>query len=1004
MAEPGPVAGSFEDFKRAEEERNVPRRGASASSVAAPEEAFREYAGSRSISPTTATTLMAPFVGANTGIAETLGMPADVVSSALNLVLPENLQIRQPIGGSEFIMSGMGYLGADPRNVPPRSSLERYLQAAGRGAGSAATLMMAPVGAARAGAEAVLPRTMEIAKKVLGEYRSGAAPVTNILAGAGAEAGAEAAHRLAPETSEYAPIVPALAGLAGGMTTALGAQGIKRGVEALGNYFEPLFQRGREALAGRALFGAAEKPQDVQDALRTAQELVPGSAPTTGQLNRGIGTLERAFAGRYPEFAERYQQQNAARADALRSIQTSGSPSDLSSFIRREFAGVDSLAEEEVKSAVDQANRLLTQIGGENSPEQYGALVRSILEKEKTASRNQRSSLYAAIDPNQELNIVSAPIREDIGNFYGRLSPQEIAPSGEEANIFKNISVLPDVMKFADLTALDSRITEAMKGERAANGETRTLQRLTEMKNYVQNAIFNAAENQSNFERQAIEQGRLSPENSMEARLREIWNLEQPPPEQLTPNLSQDAIDRLQAAKEAHRQYATTFRMGPVGEVLRTTGFADQARLLDANVASQFFRPGVEGFERAQAFRSAAGDNPAALSVMQDYAASSLRRAAENPDGSIDPNKFARWMDRHQDALRAFPEVAQRFSDVGKASEAVAETMSNRVRVTSEYQKGLLGSNFLNLPADADVTKTVGGMFNQRDAVRRLTELSNSARQDPDAFAGLRKAAADFMVNQFITPSFGPEGGAMKAQQFVQFLNKNLPSLRTMFSNEEINGMIGIAADLQRSSRVVPSGERQFAPDTKTILSVISNQPERGLLRQIGRGVANIMPLGISGGLGFWTLGPVGAALFAGADATLMRARSSGLEKTADLMREALLNPSLAASLTKNIPLPGTAEERSFSQNLIRQFGRTGAAIPLEEVRREERQPQRFAGGRVGRASGGRLVRNDHSARAATLIRAAEAAKKAHNATTEGILEQPDEAVAKALSIANKAI
>lgn len=65
---------------------------------------------------------------------------------------------------------------------------------------------------------------------------------------------------------------------------------------------------------------------------------------------------------------------------------------------------------------------------------------------------------------------------------------------------------------------------------------------------------------------------------------------------------------------------------------------------------------------------------------------------------------------------------------------------------------------------------------------------------------------------------------------------------------------------------------------------------------------------------------------------------------------------------------------------------------------------ERFAGGRVGRKSGGRLMRTDHSARAASLIRAAEAAKKAHNATTESILEQPDEAVARALSIANKAI
>jgi hypothetical protein len=72
--------------------------------------------------------------------------------------------------------------------------------------------------------------------------------------------------------------------------------------------------------------------------------------------------------------------------------------------------------------------------------------------------------------------------------------------------------------------------------------------------------------------------------------------------------------------------------------------------------------------------------------------------------------------------------------------------------------------------------------------------------------------------------------------------------------------------------------------------------------------------------------------------------------------------------------------------------------------RASQRQQPRFAGGRVGRASGGRLVRNDHSARAAALIRAADSAKKAHNDTTKEILDQPDEAVAKALSIANQAI
>ncbi len=95
-----------------------------------------------------------------------------------------------------------------------------------------------------------------------------------------------------------------------------------------------------------------------------------------------------------------------------------------------------------------------------------------------------------------------------------------------------------------------------------------------------------------------------------------------------------------------------------------------------------------------------------------------------------------------------------------------------------------------------------------------------------------------------------------------------------------------------------------------------------------------------------------------------------------------------AGAIVRNIPPEATRMVRSTMEG----FQPTGSQAP------------RQAGGRVGRASGGRLMRNDHAARAATLIRAAEAAKKAHNATTEGILEQPDEAVAKALSIANKAI
>ena len=61
------------------------------------------------------------------------------------------------------------------------------------------------------------------------------------------------------------------------------------------------------------------------------------------------------------------------------------------------------------------------------------------------------------------------------------------------------------------------------------------------------------------------------------------------------------------------------------------------------------------------------------------------------------------------------------------------------------------------------------------------------------------------------------------------------------------------------------------------------------------------------------------------------------------------------------------------------------------------------SGGRAMRASGGR-TRIDHEAKAASLIRLAERAKKDHGKNTEPLLNLPDETITKALSVANESI
>ena len=74
----------------------------------------------------------------------------------------------------------------------------------------------------------------------------------------------------------------------------------------------------------------------------------------------------------------------------------------------------------------------------------------------------------------------------------------------------------------------------------------------------------------------------------------------------------------------------------------------------------------------------------------------------------------------------------------------------------------------------------------------------------------------------------------------------------------------------------------------------------------------------------------------------------------------------------------------------------------MEPVEQEPYSGSRFAGGRIGRKSGGRVT--DAGSAAEKLIAAAEKAKKGHSDTTSPLLDVPDEAITKALAIANEKI
>lgn len=1057
--------------------------------------------------PNMGSLVAAPAIGFNKALASTLGAPGDLGNwqtnlypRAINAIAGTHLRTDyKPFGdGTEGMDRLLGVIGANPESPQhlPRSQLERILQAGGEGAAGMILPEMGVAGAAKAGLE-----TAPWLETAFGSAKSVPSVAKTAGVGAASVATGEAAAQQFPDSPSWQAAARLAGSLIGGGTgmalteaPALWAAGK--------NFVAPMYKAGQESLAGQKLSGALDNRAGTMEALDNApRELVPGSNPTTFQLtgDMGLGSLEREAATKDPAaFNALRGTQNQARTDALGNIQATGTPEDVSSHLRSRLNDLDKQAGDvqdiatqraqgaatglggnqspgfygeairgevmpQLQAATEHAAGQVNALGGSGTPEGYGAAIRDPLQAAKDTARKQRNSLYDAIDPDNSLNVVATPLRDASAELYGGTSKLATPPSGEEAAIQTAIEKLPDVVPFNDLRALDSRITAARTAEMRAAGESPVWGRLTQLKNAVSGAIDNGVANQVAYERDAVAQGTVAPESTVEARLRAETqrfvqeraqaagadsgpgysgntgvgsssflgsNRAEVPgsgrfgndagnqgiSESPEPNFDPAAAERLAAAKTAHGQYAQTFKEGPTGEVLKSSGFG--YKVPNSAVPDTIFAKGPGGFEKATAYRKAVNDDPAAISAMQNYAAASLRKVAERPDGTLDPGKFSSWKVSHADALRAFPELAQRFTTAAKASEALTrfapfradmapsqvpemffhagpsggEGVANLRRLVGDakassilsdyaaaklksvatnadgtldpgkiatfqkahaealkafpdlnakfstaakaqqtvdavakarkqdldtYQAGAIGKVMNAAPED--VTKHIGAIFGSKDASAQMGRLAREAASDKTgaATAGLRKGIADFINSRFISNTEAGTSGSnlVKSDAFQTFMRQSRGALSTVFKPDEIASMDAIAADLHRANRSVTAVKLPGSPGTAQDLTAVAkgaHGKQEPLLREIVEGA-------VTGHVG---LGPIGA--IAGGAAAVGKhiagaMRAAGYAKVDDLVKDALLNPSLAKALLMKAPMRA---ERGSDISLAQQLRR----------------------------------------------------------------------------------
>lgn len=872
--------------------------------------------------PQTGSGLVENFVhGANEAIANTAGMPVDAATYALKK-LGLYTTDKAPVLGSDWIMKN--YFGNfyDPKKVVAATAPERVARVAGAGATSV-----------------VFP---EASERTIGDL------LKQGLTGSLIGTGSGAAQETVPD--KYKNVVGVLGGLATGLTlhgaNLLKNVAVTQAKKAATPFAAAISNNAAQSGAANVLAKNMSDYPTVSAALANGtNELVPGSRPTTFEQtgDMGLGSLQHTAETEDREpFRIRAAAQNSARVAALNGIQPTGSPADLSSALSSQFRDMDAQTAAHVDQLFASARDKAAALGGSNTPESYGETIRGSLQEAENTARTRESALWKAIDPAGDLtgNVsATSQAAKDIQNSTGRL---EKPIQGEEAAILSGASSLPNIAPVSDLIDLRSRVSTEMRNELVANGRSRAYGRLSQLRAAIQGNLADTIGDNIANEQQQVGTGQISLSDTIAARLKD-WQDEfyaqreqqagaaslgssaapgavqtdgaggatfsaeggfgngpsNPGVSADAPTFDAAASERLAAASTATKERARTFGINPIGPALAKAGAQDLYKLPDSRVPEKFFHPGPSGYQDMQSLYKAVGQERA-QPIIQDYAASSLRRAALRDDGTLDPQKYARWKAAHADAIRALPDSARgQFADTARATQALEDAAELRNQTIKASQEGAV-ARIMNAQSPEEVIGRVGSIFGARDSVSQMASLARAASRNPDAVEGLRKSVADYISGKFISNTEAATSGTkmLRSDAFQSFVKGNRAALAQVFKPAEMDTLSAIADDLSRSNRSVVAvkmpGRSNTAEDTFALNKKVgASKPS--VLRYLLDSTAAATGFGAAG---------LPGAVIAGLGAhTLQWMRQAGISNINELVSRALLDPLTARALLEKVSI-----------------------------------------------------------------------------------------------------
>lgn len=795
-------------------------------------------------------------------------------------------------------------------------------------------------------------------------------------------------------------------------TSGPGRFGRAIGETAIPAMLTPGMTTGKAAMSGAAAGAAGQGATElgVTDPLALAGISIAGgavpstvAAGTTAARRAAIGTTAGEQSTAADKIVKDYREHPETQlADTLGGVAKDAKPEDVSAAFQAHHDALMKEHEDTIPAAVPSAD-------------EAGAALQETLKAKNKAAKDTLNKFEESIDPDRKMGVwvgdLADHANERLAEARTRPEQDRSAVADDYLTRARNFDTGAGVKSFRDLVDFDRSLTGAIT--QAKKNDPIAYRELTILKGKVKEAQNKAVENQHKWDQGAVRNGTLTEEGTLADRLqrqRDEWLAQRAGPsgqadrastgttdaagasgvsavpaadqggrgpgaagepggvpgsQPLEP-LSADAAANLKLFNQAHGLRKDTFENGPAADVAKAK--------LESDAAKKAFVNGPKGYEVGKAVLTAGGDE--ALASMKDIATGRLQ--AELKGKPLDQKALDAFKTKHFDALRAIDEKEPGFSNQFNNAATARQNVQN-------FEKSA-AAKFLD-KEPSDVVNHIGSLVQRGDS-SALRQLIEQARATPDgeaAVAGIQRAAAQALANDFETR--GPNG-------ILQALKSRRSTLDAVFDPANVKAMADLGEKIEKTSAAQTIISRATGAPVSDRNIKLADQLKAAVGKDKAEGAHSL------GGL-FWLEGATHAFAgdFGGAATVLglgtarsafnkarERHRVKGGNNIAQLVAAGLTNPEVGKAMAQR------ATDAAGRPNALAYDALAKALIGTEGAEGIEQ--------RQGHAAGGGVF--DHKAAAKHMVGMVDRARKRDAVLTKPLLQAHDTTIANALALANR--